>query len=130
MLSSASLALRRSARSFVRPTPSLLRQLTTAPSPTLHPSQSGLKPPHLLTLADLSVPEIQSLITSAINFKKYYKDKTIPAAGRIKELGPTEVGEEYGVKSLEDKTVALMFSKRSTRTRVASETAIKLLGES
>jgi len=127
MLSSSSLALRRSARSFVRP--SLLRSLTTAPSPTLHPSQSGLKPPHLLTLADLSVPEIQSLITSAIGFKKYYKDKAVPAAGRVKELGPAEVGEEWGHKSLEDKTVALMFSKRSTRTRVASETAIKLLGK-
>ncbi|GAA6003000.1 hypothetical protein JCM10207_001936 [Rhodosporidiobolus poonsookiae] len=110
-----------------------VRSLSTAPAPTLHPSASGLKPPHLLTLADLTVPQIQSLISSAVAFKKHYKSKAIPPAGQIEganfEQGdganaPKDVAE----KTLADKTVALMFSKRSTRTRVASETAVQILG--
>ncbi|GAA5854068.1 hypothetical protein JCM8547_008213 [Rhodosporidiobolus lusitaniae] len=104
---------------------------SAAPSPTLHPSDSGLRPPHLLTLADLSVPQIQSLITSAVAFKKHYNGKKVPGAGRLEgaKFEPEQEGsKEVQEKTLEDKTVALMFSKRSTRTRVASETAVKILG--
>jgi len=109
------------------------RSLATAPAPTLHPSDSGLKPPHLLTLADLTVPQIQSLIDSAVAFKKYYKSKAIPKAGQLDgakfEKGDDQVNQQIKEKSLDSKTVALIFSKRSTRTRVASETAIQHLGE-
>ncbi|GAA5897812.1 ornithine carbamoyltransferase [Sporobolomyces salmoneus] len=108
------------------------RTLATAPSPTLHPSESGLRPPHLLTLADLTVPQIQSLIDSAVAFKKYYKSEAIPAAGQIEgakfEKGDDQVSSHVREKSLDSKTVALIFSKRSTRTRVASETAVQHLG--
>jgi ornithine carbamoyltransferase len=98
-----------------------IRSLSTEirPQPTLHPSQSGLKPPHLLTLADLKVSQIQSLITSAIEFKRQCKAGAIPLE---------KANDKTITKSLENKTVALMFNKRSTRTRVASETSIKLLG--
>ena len=110
------------------------RSLSTAPAKTLHPSESGLKPPHLLTLADLTVPQIQSLINSAFAFKKHYKSIAIPEAGRIEgakfERGDAASSEAAKAKTLTDKTVALMFSKRSTRTRVSSETAISLLGKS
>lgn len=110
------------------------RTLATAPAPTLHPSDSGLRPPHLLTLADLTVPQIQSLIDSAIAFKKYYKSQAIPKAGQIEgakfEQGDAQVSERVKEKTLDSKTVALIFSKRSTRTRVASETAVKHLGPS
>ncbi|GAA5971219.1 hypothetical protein JCM11641_004192 [Rhodosporidiobolus odoratus] len=109
-----------------------VRALSTAPAPTLHPSDSGLHPPHLLTLADLSVPQIQSLITSAVNFKKYYKSRAIPDTAQLEgarfEKGDPNAPNEVGEKTLADKTVALMFSKRSTRTRVASETAVQTLG--
>ncbi|EFP86171.1 ornithine carbamoyltransferase [Puccinia graminis f. sp. tritici] len=77
------------------------------------------KPPHLLTLADLSIREIQSLVSTAINIKKQFKD-----------AGPPN-GENLPVKIeqiLQGKTIALIFGKRSTRTRVASETATALLG--
>ncbi|CEQ42275.1 SPOSA6832_04065 [Sporobolomyces salmonicolor] len=108
------------------------RALSTAPAPTLHPSDSGLRPPHLLTLADLSVPQIQTLINSAVAFKKYYKSISIPEAGKLEgaifEKGDASVSDEVKRKSLEHKTIALMFSKRSTRTRVASETAVQSLG--
>lgn len=110
-----------------------LRALSTAPAPTLHPSESNLSPPHLLTLADLTVPQIQSLISSAVAFKKHYKSRAIPEAGRIEgakfEKGDGQGAKDVGEKTLADKTVALMFSKRSTRTRVASETAVQLLGQ-
>lgn len=99
-----------------------LRALSTAPAPTLHPTDSGLHPPHLLTLADLSVSQIQTIVSSALAFKKQYQENAVPGQSKGQQL----VKE----KSLESKTVALMFSKRSTRTRVASETAVQLLGES
>ncbi|GAA5935053.1 ornithine carbamoyltransferase [Sporobolomyces koalae] len=108
------------------------RTYATAPAATLHPSESGLRPPHLLTLADLTVPQIQTLIDSAVAFKKYYKSKAIPKAGQIAgakfEQGDAQVSDETKHRSLDSKTVALIFSKRSTRTRVASETAIQHLG--
>jgi ornithine carbamoyltransferase len=77
------------------------------------------RPPHLLTLADLSIKEIQSLVSTAINIKKQFKD-----------LGPPN-GQNQPVKIeqiLQGKTIALIFGKRSTRTRVASESATALLG--
>ncbi|BGP56026.1 hypothetical protein JCM8202_005170 [Rhodotorula sphaerocarpa] len=108
------------------------RSLSTAPARTLHPSESGLKPPHLLTLADLTVPQIQSLINSAFAFKKHYKSIAVPEAGRIAgaqvETGDAASSAAAKGKPLTDKTVALMFSKRSTRTRISSETAISMLG--
>ncbi|BGP40800.1 ornithine carbamoyltransferase [Rhodotorula kratochvilovae] len=107
---------------------------SSAPVATLHPSQSGLAPPHLLTLADLSVPQIQTLISNAVAFKKHYKSRAIPQAGRIANAQFQQDGadakdaELVRSKSLDEKTVAFMFSKRSTRTRVSGETAVKLLG--
>ncbi|KAI8459096.1 ornithine carbamoyltransferase, partial [Phakopsora pachyrhizi] len=73
-------------------------------------------PPHLLTLADLSISQIQSLVSSAINFKKLAKQ----SSNNLQSIGKTKV--------LDGKTIAMIFSKRSTRTRVASESATALLG--
>lgn len=69
-------------------------------------------PPHLLTLADLSPAQLTSLLQSAITFK--HLSKTV---------SPTRAEQ-----TLDARTVALLFSKRSTRTRVASETSAKILG--
>lgn len=69
-------------------------------------------PPHLLTLADYSAEEISDLVLTALAFKHV-----------AKKYGNTEIPN-----SLQDRTVALMFSKRSTRTRVASETSVAMLG--
>lgn len=126
-------------QSSIKHSPNLIRTLFSAPAPTLHPTDSGLRPPHLLTLADLSVAQIQTIISHAIALKQHYKYNEVPKAGRningIREdalqKDETSRGLENGLggKSLKDKTVALIFSKRSTRTRVASETSIKLLGK-
>jgi ornithine carbamoyltransferase len=68
--------------------------------------------PHFITLADLSAAQISNLLQNALALKltnQYFS----PATFR---------------QSLNGKTVAMMFSKRSTRTRVASETSTALLG--
>ncbi|ODO11826.1 ornithine carbamoyltransferase [Cryptococcus amylolentus CBS 6273] len=76
----------------------------------------GLKratpPPHLLTLADLSTKQLTNLLANAAALKfvsKYIDPRAIP-------------------KQLSSRTVALIFNKRSTRTRVASETSVEALG--
>lgn len=78
------------------------------------PSARPQKAPSFLSLADFTPQEITRLVTLAQHFKSQCKPPTL-ASGKLE-------------KSLADKTVALLFSKRSTRTRVASETSTKLLG--
>lgn len=59
---------------------------------------------HFLTLSDYSASQVQSLVTRSIAIKaKVQQDKPMP-------------------RFLEGKTLALLFTKRSTRTRVSSET--------
>lgn len=71
------------------------------------------KPNHFITTADYTSDQLLDLVFQAIQFKveskyNYPKPRTeLPLAG---------------------KTMALMFSKRSTRTRVATETAVGYLG--
>lgn len=67
---------------------------------------------HLLTLADLSPKEIRDLLVDAMTLKALYKRS---AAAQT-------------IQTLQNRTVALLFSKRSTRTRVASESATAMLG--
>ncbi|WAR61694.1 hypothetical protein PtB15_12B384 [Puccinia triticina] len=76
------------------------------------------KPPHLLTLADLSIFQIQSLVSTAINLKKQVKEAHFNGAHEATKIEQT----------LQGKSIALIFGKRSTRTRVASESATALLG--
>ena len=129
------------------PSHRFVSSVSTVPLPKL----TGPTPPHLLTLADLPISKIQALVSSAIAFKKHYKSNAIPLAGRtdsseespsllekivtapLSGIGSGGGGGEAAVptlalKSLDHKTVALMFNKRSTRTRVASESAVHMLG--
>lgn len=92
--------------STIRPAKALARTMATASV-----SRTGT-PPHLLTLADLSPGQIKHLLQSAMTFKHLCKT-TSPSRAE---------------QTLDARTVALIFSKRSTRTRVASETSAKILG--
>jgi len=74
--------------------------------------QSGSKPPHFKTLADFSVDQLADLVRTALIFKYMAKNTSLSS------IEP----------SLQGKTIALIFNKRSTRTRVASETSAVLLG--
>ncbi|WFD43998.1 ornithine carbamoyltransferase [Malassezia psittaci] len=69
---------------------------------------------NLISLADMTIPELDTLLQRASHFKKTYKQHIL-AGGAIDH-------------SLQDKTIAMIFSKRSTRTRVASESSTALLG--
>ncbi|KAG6232972.1 hypothetical protein E4U26_003522 [Claviceps purpurea] len=77
-------------------------------------SQSTTSAPrHLMTIGDLTPSEFTSLVRNAASRKQSVK------AGQM----PTQLST-----SLSGQTVAMMFSKRSTRTRVSTEAAVKILG--
>ncbi|KIW05431.1 ornithine carbamoyltransferase, mitochondrial [Verruconis gallopava] len=73
---------------------------------------SPFAPRHLLSIADLTPGELSTLVRNAASHKNSIKSGQIPKS----LLG-----------SLAGKTVAMTFSKRSTRTRVSTEAAVALL---
>src|SRR6478735_7971233 len=70
-------------------------------------------PRHLMTIADLTPNEFANLVRDA-NTRKIAVKGGAPAS--------------YLNAGLAGKTVAMMFSKRSTRTRVSTEAAVTMLG--
>lgn len=70
---------------------------------------------HLVSISDLSTSEFKTLVTKAIEYKSIVKTGT---KEQIKESHDKLLG----------KTVALIFSKRSTRTRISSEGASSFFG--
>lgn len=81
------------------------------PNPTMEPRL----PRNLLSMADLSPVQIQNILSHAAALKSASKAPRAP--GQL----PLE-------QTLSGKTIAIMFSKRSTRTRVATETSVASLG--
>jgi ornithine carbamoyltransferase len=80
-----------------------------------HSPPSPFAPRHLLSIADLTPKELRILVQNAHNHKIAIKSST----GEI----------PYTLRSaLAGKTVALTFSKRSTRTRISTEGAVVALG--
>ncbi|KAH6621274.1 Aspartate/ornithine carbamoyltransferase [Chaetomium sp. MPI-SDFR-AT-0129] len=78
---------------------------------------STSRPRHLLSISDLSPAEFTKLVLNASSHKNAVK-----AAFATGEQPPKPL---HG--SLAGKTVAMMFSKRSTRTRVSTEAAVQLM---
>lgn len=76
-------------------------------------TRSYTAPRHLLSINDLSPAEFKNLVLKASTAKNAVKSG--------KELGQLS-------RALTGKTIAMMFSKRSTRTRVSTEAAVALLG--
>ncbi|CAI5760506.1 unnamed protein product [Candida verbasci] len=76
-------------------------------------STSNIK--HLVNIASLSNDEFISLINNAQHFKTIYK------SGNISKIKSNH-------EKLLGKTIALLFSKRSTRTRISSEGASAFFG--
>lgn len=100
--------LKQTARFLVSP-----RRFTFAMSQAAFSTQKP-KPAHFLTTADYTSEQLLDLVHRSILFKvesKYQYPQT------------------RSERPLAGKTVALMFSKRSTRTRVATETATAYLGK-
>ncbi|KAG9190643.1 ornithine carbamoyltransferase [Alternaria panax] len=101
----------------LRPSPAALRSLrrcySTSPAT---PPTSPFAPRHLLSIADLTPAELTTLVQNA------HQHKTA-----IKQTG--EVPHSMRA-ALAGRTVAMTFSKRSTRTRVSTEGAIAAFGGS
>jgi ornithine carbamoyltransferase len=77
------------------------------------PRTSPFAPRHLLSIADLTPAEFTTLVRNAHSHKQAIKSGSVPT----NLLG-----------SLNGKTVAIMFNKRSTRTRVSTEAAVSIMG--
>ncbi|MCJ1399036.1 ornithine carbamoyltransferase [Xylographa trunciseda] len=86
------------------------RRLFSSPAT---PSISPFAPRHLLSIADLTPAELTTLVRNAASHKQAIKSGSVPKS----LLG-----------SLAGKTVAMPFSKRSTRTRVSTEAAVATMG--
>jgi ornithine carbamoyltransferase len=77
------------------------------------PPTSPFAPRHLLSIADLAPVELTTLVRNAHSHKQAIKSGLVPKS----LLG-----------SLNGNTVAMMFNKRSTRTRVSTEAAVSIMG--
>lgn len=86
------------------------RRLYSTPATLL---TSPFAPRHLLSIADLTPAELTTLVRNAASHKQAIKSGSMP----VSLSG-----------SLSGKTVAMTFSKRSTRTRVSTESAVVTMG--
>lgn len=86
---------------------------STRSSPATTPLTSPFAPRHLLSIADLTPTEFTTLVRNAHSHKATIKSGSIPR----NLLG-----------ALSGKTVAMMFNKRSTRTRISTEGAVVQMG--
>ncbi|CZR59621.1 probable Ornithine carbamoyltransferase, mitochondrial [Phialocephala subalpina] len=77
------------------------------------PTTSPFAPRHLLSIADLTPSEFTILVHNASSHKTAIKSGTIPSSLQ---------------NALSGKSVAMMFNKRSTRTRVSTEAAVATMG--
>ena len=78
---------------------------------------SAAAPRSLLSLKDLSAAEITALLDSADELKALYG----PNKNGFPEGGPPP-------RPLQGKSMAMIFQKRSTRTRVSTETGFSMMG--
>ncbi|KAK4957962.1 ornithine carbamoyltransferase [Elasticomyces elasticus] len=76
------------------------------------PATSPFAPRHLLSIADLSPTELTTLVKTAASHKQATKSGHPPPSTQNSLLG---------------QTIALLFTKRSTRTRVSTESAVAMM---
>ncbi|KAF2769660.1 ornithine carbamoyltransferase [Teratosphaeria nubilosa] len=101
---------------LLRPSNSCLRTIRQPircySSPSTPPT-SPFAPRHFLSIADLSPQELTQLVSNAASHKAAIKSGSVPSSLKDSLLG---------------KTIAMMFTKRSTRTRVSTEAAVARMG--
>lgn len=89
------------------------RYYATSSATPSTPATSPFAPRHLMSIADLTPAELTKLVRNAAAHKTAVKSGKTP---------------ESLQKTLLGKSVALTFSKRSTRTRVSTEAAVAMMG--
>lgn len=87
---------------------------TTSSLHTLKKTSPQSPPRHFLSIADLTPNELAQLVLNA--------------SQRSTQLKSNHVQDIAWKSSLQGKTVAMMFNKRSTRTRVSTEAAVTAMG--
>ncbi|PVV01748.1 hypothetical protein BB560_003821 [Smittium megazygosporum] len=106
--------------------PGILKKFfSSAPSASVSTSHliPKSKPRHFITLEDYSPSEIFALLEKARGFKKIVKNQPLSEAEK-------HLKNSLATSNLSGKTVAIMFNKRSTRTRIATESSVNFLGGS
>ncbi|KAI0631608.1 mitochondrial ornithine carbamoyltransferase [Trametes polyzona] len=81
--------------------------------------------PHLMTLAELSPGQIQRIVMHSYHLKRIGRAWLAPQQNTHKGASRKL---RMPSQSLFSKSIALLFSKRSTRTRLSAETAALILG--
>lgn len=107
------MACSRLSRPLLRPLQARTRRFSSTQSSVQSPATSPFAPRHLLSIADLSPTELTALVRNAFAHKVAVK------SGHA---------DPQLAKSLAQQTIAIMFTKRSTRTRVSTEGAVVRLG--
>lgn len=90
-----------------------LKPTTRMSSTSARPAVSPFAPRHFLSISELAPQELTALVRNASKYKASVKSGVVPAHLQGK---------------LSAQTIALMFTKRSTRTRVSTEGAVTMLG--
>lgn len=80
--------------------------------------------PHLMSLADLTVPQLKRVLAHSHHLKQVTLPWLLPQGSKKVAYSKLRLPSQ----ALFSKTIALLFSKRSTRTRLAAETSAVLLG--
>lgn len=89
-----------------------VRHYATSPATAATPATSPFAPRHLMSIADLTPSELTKLVRNAASHKTAVKSGSVPSSLQNALVG---------------KSVALTFSKRSTRTRVSTEAAVAIM---
>jgi ornithine carbamoyltransferase len=76
-----------------------------------------------MTLADLSSAQINRILIHSLHLKRRSAPWLLPQL-----VGVKKDKMRLPSQSLFGKSIALLFSKRSTRTRLAAETSVEILG--
>jgi len=108
----------------LRPLSRAVRAVNTFPAATrslstLQPGKvEATGPRHFLSIKDLTPTELKTLIDNATTHKKTLQSQSSPSAHPAWGLSTALAG----------RTIPLMFSKRSTRTRISTEGAVVAMG--
>jgi ornithine carbamoyltransferase len=102
-------------RVLLRPSTKIILHFSSITVRSMSASTTSLSqsPRHFLSIVDLTPKELSTLVQQAAKTKDAIKSGKSPA---------------WLQGTLTGKTVAMMFSKRSTRTRVSTEAAIVHMG--